>query len=183
VRITGGSARGQIIIGPKGSHVRPSASKLRQAFFNIIGNKIENVAFLDLCAGTGLMGLEALSRGAKHLTAIEHHRPTAKTLELNIEKLGFEKETEIIIADVCKYLPKLREASFDIIYTDPPYKTQIGQIVLQILGKKSILKLNGILAIEHLSNQEMPEHQDLLFKHDTRKYGQSSISFYGYNHN
>src|SRR5881628_2830881 len=120
LRITGGEARGRSISGPIGLEARPTASKIRQAFFNILHERINGARFLDLFAGTGLMGIEALSRGAHQLVAVYESRKMTKMIQANLAKIGYE--AEVISADVRRVIPILETDSFDIIFADPPYK-------------------------------------------------------------
>lgn len=176
MRITGGTARGRTIEGPVGLTARPTASKIRQAFFNILRNNVPGARFLDLCAGTGLMGLEALSRGARSLIAVEENRRLARGLELDLSRLGFEGE--VICADVRKVLPLLDSGAFDIIYADPPYKSRIATSILQGVSKGRLLAPAGVLAVEHARADFLPEDVSGLVQYDKRCYGQSAITFY-----
>lgn len=176
MRITGGEARGRVIAGPQGLEVRPTASKIRQAFFNILTNKLPGCCFLDVCAGSGLMGLEALSRGAGSLIAIEEDRKAARSIEQNIKRLGFQGE--VISGDLRKVLPLITAFSVDIIYADPPYRSGLAQTVLRLVDECSLLSAGGLLAIEHDANLALPGESGSLFNYDRRKYGQTAVSFY-----
>ncbi|MBX9685782.1 MAG: 16S rRNA (guanine(966)-N(2))-methyltransferase RsmD [Candidatus Obscuribacterales bacterium] len=176
MRITGGEARGRSISGPDGLELRPTGSKLRQAFFNILGNKLNASSFLDLCAGTGLMGLEALSRGAGSLIAVEENRKSARNIEANLKHLGYEGE--VICSDLRRVIPLLAPKSFDIIYADPPYKSEIFVSIIELVDKHKILAADGLLVLEHLRNRKLPEKVGELELSSIRHYGQSSLSFY-----
>ena len=176
MRITGGAARGRVIEGPEGLELRPTGSKVRQAFFNILQNKLYGSSFLDVCAGTGLMGIEAMSRGAASLIAVEENRKIAKTIESNLKRLGFE--AEVICADLRRVLPVLQERSFDIIYADPPYKGGLNETILQLVASHQLLNDEGVLIVEHLRSLPMPEECEQLKRSSLRHYGQSSLSFY-----
>jgi len=176
MRITGGSARGRVISGPEGLEARPTASKIRQAFFNILRNKVPGARFLDLCAGTGLMGLEALSRGAASLVAVDENRKLAKGIEADLKRLGFEGE--VICSDVRKVMPVLEGEGFDIIYADPPYQSRMAHAILRGVDRGKLLNQDGVLAIEHARADDPPAEEGDLVAFDKRDYGQSSISFY-----
>lgn len=176
MRVTGGEARGRVIAGPEGLELRPTGSKVRQAFFNILGHKLNACSFLDICAGTGLVGIEALSRGAGKLIAIEDKRKIAKTIEANLKHLGYE--AEVICGDLRRVLPILGKGSFDVIFADPPYKSGLNESILQLVAKHELLDEEGILVIEHLRNISPPDQCEGLYRSSQRHYGQTSLSFY-----
>src|SRR5579885_1525759 len=130
LRVTGGTARGRAIESPPGRDVRPTSSKIRQALFNILQSRLSpgfsegDYHFLDLFAGTGMMGIEALSRGASELIAVEADRKLAQNIIQSLEKLGLEGE--VIAGDVRETLDKLPAYYFDVIFADPPYKTVLA---------------------------------------------------------
>jgi len=176
MRITAGIARGREIVCPPGLEARPTASKIRQAFFNILRNKVEDARFLDLFAGSGLMGLEALSRGAADLVAIDESRLMVKTIEENLLRLNFT--AQVIQADVRRFLDQFPKNSFDIIFADPPYKSRLAESVLHSVARHAILHKDGILAIEHAREFKLPEESGNLINYDHRDYGQTSVTFY-----
>ncbi len=176
MRITAGIARGREIICPPGLEARPTASKIRQAFFNILRNKVDDARFLDLFAGSGLMGLEALSRGARELVAIDESRRMVKAIEDNLDRLNFQGQ--VIQADVRSFLDQLPKRGFDIIFADPPYKSRQSESVLHQVARRDILHDDGVLAIEHAREFKLPEESGNLVFYDRRDYGQTSISFY-----
>lgn len=176
MRITGGESRGRVIAGPEGLELRPTGSKVRQAFFNILQNKLKGSSFLDVCAGTGLMGIEALSRGAGSLISIEENRKIAKNIEANLKHLGYDGE--VIAGDLRRVLPILEPRAFDIIYADPPYKMGLSEPILELVEKHTLLDDEGILVIEHLRSLEPPEACGRLLRTSLRHYGQTSLSFY-----
>src|SRR5262249_16481896 len=114
--ITGGQARGRRIASPEGLAVRPTASKIRQALFNILGVRIKKAHFLDIFAGTGMMGLEALSRGAAELTVVEESRKMVRAIEASLLRLGYESQAQIYTADFRQLLPTLTPHQFDVIF-------------------------------------------------------------------
>jgi 16S rRNA (guanine966-N2)-methyltransferase len=177
VRITGGDARGRRVSAPDGLEVRPTGAKVRQAFFNILGDRLKGCRFLDLCAGSGLMGLEALSRGAESLTAVEEQRKMVRIIQENLKHL--EYQAEVICGDVRKVLPVLESEKFDIIFADPPYKAGVGQTVLELIERHRLLSADGLFVIEHLKNQPLSECGSLTLR-NKRDYGQTSLSFFGY---
>lgn len=178
LRITGGECRGRVITGPEGLEVRPTASKIRQAFFNIISNRIVDARFVDVCAGSGLMGIEALSRGAQSLIAIEENRRFAQAIEKNCEKFGYKQRSEVICGDARKVLALLNPNEADVIFADPPYKSQLAEPILRAVDKNQLLAQGGILVIEHAIDMPPPDSLNTLQMYDRRKYGQTAVSFY-----
>jgi len=177
LRITGGEARGRLISGPAGPQLRPTGSKVRQAFFNIVGFQLKHCHFLDICAGTGLMGMEALSRGAGSVTFVEENRQSARAIELNLRHLGYS--AEVICADLRKVLPILEEKTFDIIFADPPYKSGLQEEIMGLTERHNLLAdAEAVLVIEHLRSIKLPDNAGKLALASSRNYGQTSLSFF-----
>lgn len=176
VRITGGEVRGRRVSGPDGLEVRPTASKVRQAFFNILGASLKGCRFLDLCAGSGLMGIEALSRGAGSLVAVDEKRKLVRAIELSLIQLDLKGR--VICADVGQALASFEPESFDVIFADPPYKANLGRIIVEATAKNNLLPPHGVLVIEHLKSLPPPAAAGNLKCLDQRSYGQTSLSFY-----
>lgn len=163
---------------PEGLEVRPTGAKVRQALFNILGKRVPEARFLDLFAGSGLMGLEALSRGAGSLIAVEENRKMSRIIEDNVKHLGYK--AEVITADVRRAIPILEQRCFDIVFADPPYKSQLASTVVELAGRYQLLADRGVMLVEHARDLKMPEQTDALGLVDRRVYGQTAISFYGY---
>ncbi len=178
MRITGGECRGRTITAPDGLEVRPTSSKIRQAFFNILGNSLDGARFVDMCAGTGLMGIEALSRGAASLIAIEDAKRIAQEIEANVKRLGFQACSEIICGDVKRVLPLLNPGEGDIMFADPPYRSQLAPKIMRLVEELGLLSENGVLAIESSNDTKLDEELGQLIQYDRRKYGQTAITFF-----
>lgn len=178
LRITGGECRGRVITGPEGLEVRPTASKIRQAFFNILSNKVDGARFVDVCAGSGLMGFEALSRGAASLISIEESRRMVEAIRGNANRLGFEGVAEVIAGDARKALAVLSPGEADIIFADPPYKARLQEAILIVVSDGELLSAEGVFSIEHANDLRLPEETSSLVQYDRRKYGQTAVSFY-----
>lgn len=179
MRITGGEARGRIVPSPEGLAVRPTASKIRQAFFNILSAKVPEADFLDVFSGTGLMGLEALSRGANSLIAVDQSTRMVKSLEHSLKFFGYDGQ--VISGDFRQVLPTLPPLQFDIIYADPPYKTNFPTSVLQLIEQRDLLKNDGVLAIEHTRAFRYADREGKLQQYDRREYGTSALTFFALN--
>jgi len=178
MKITGGEACGRPIEIPPHPGVRPTGSKMREALFNILGKLVENAQFLDLFAGSGLMGFEALSRGAGFLTLVEKNPVCIQTIKDNIAMLGYEKKTKIIQADVRRALASLNQDQFNIIFADPPYRSENSQVVVNIVQERQLLKTNGLLIIEHDKDMVLEADNKELRLMECRPYGQSAFSFF-----
>ena len=165
MRLTGGTFKNRALKSPKGEATRPTSEKLRQAVFNILQNRIEGSSFLDLFAGSGAMGLEALSRGAAKATFVENHPEALKALYANIAILELKEVSQVISHNAHKILPKL--GSFDIIYVDPPYGADID-------GLASLLNPGGILLYE--SNHKV--QLSGLNLDEIRSYGDTYLHFF-----
>lgn len=176
MRITGGTARGRIISAPAGLRVRPTASKTRQAFFNILGGRTAGSRFLDLFAGSGLMGFEALSRGASALTSVEADRLLARAIEENLQRLGFSGE--VICGQAIRVVSMLAPRQFDIIFADPPYGRGLAAETVEAVDRHRLLAGGGLMAVEHAAADELPALAGALEFCSRRKYGQCLLSFY-----
>lgn len=148
MRIIAGKAKGMRLKSPKGLATRPTADRVKEALFSILHGKIINAHILDLFAGTGALGLEALSRGASSAVFVEKHFAPWQALQFNIEKSGMKSQTEILRSDAMGFLRSWDKKGFDIIFLDPPYQGDLANRVLEILTQRELLKPHGIIAWE-----------------------------------
>jgi len=162
MRIIGGSYRNKLLKAPKGDKTRPTLAILRKALFDIVQAHITDVHFLDLFAGSGLIGLEALSRGAAHTTFVENDRAALHAIKENIKILHLEKQTSILPFDALHALRTLakKKKAFDIIYIDPPYtlieSSPILHDLLLFIDTHALLAKEGILFIEAPASVKPP---------------------------
>lgn len=175
MHIIGGKHKKRRLHAPKSASVRPTSSQLRETVFNICQQDIEDARFLDLFAGSGAMGLEALSRGAAHATFVELGRPSLAAIKRNIELLGEEEQATVILGDVNAQIPLLK-GPFDLIYADPPYGKGLGAQVLHTIDKNLLLAENGTLFIED-SFLEEPPLENLILK-QKRQIGRATLFEY-----
>lgn len=178
MKITGGEACGRVIEMPAHPGVRPTGSKMREALFNILGKLVENAHFLDLFAGSGLIGFEALSRGAAFLTAVEKNSPCADVIRANAEKLGYEKKTKIIQTDFRRAIASLNADQFNIVFADPPYMSEHSKLVVKLVAQQKLLKAKGLLIVEHDKGLSLESEDKSLRLMECRPYGQSAFSFF-----
>ena len=175
MRIIGGSAAGLRLNPPQNLPVRPTTDLAKEALFNILNNKIdiEELNCLDLFAGTGNITFELASRGAKQVDSVDIHGKCILYIEQSAKKMNFS-QIKTRKADVFKFI-KSATTSYDLIFADPPYDIdQLPQLASLILDANLLIK-GGLLIIEHPSNRRLIDHVHFL---ETRKYGNSSFSFY-----
>ena len=197
MRVIAGAFRGRRLVAPKGGRlVRPTADRVKESVFSMLREQIIDANFLDLCAGTGNMGIEALSRGAKHVTFLEPNPRCIQIIEQNLRTCGVltepravRKPTDTIVLlrrDAVKgisYLQK-QDAVFEVIYFDPPYSvglegsSELYTACLESLAQNSLLHVDGILLVEHAKQNVMPETVCSLTRRRQANYGDTVVSFY-----
>ncbi len=177
LKILGGTAKGREIKSCKGLHVRPMLGRIKKSLFDIIQNRIRGAVCLDLFSGTASIGIEAISRGASHVTFIEKHREAVRIIKDNIKLLEFEKQSNLIEGDVFKVLNTI-EGTFDIIFLDPPFPELHVEEIMEILSGKELLKDTGVLVIHHPVYKDYSEQIGKLNCTRKIKYGQNFLSFY-----
>ena len=163
--------------------VRPTSDRLRETLFNVIAPRIEDARFLDLCAGSGAVGIEALSRGAVHATFVDRSRKMCGLVESNLDLCRIpEEQTEVVNATAEDFLKQEKGRGvrpWDIIFFDPPYKEDYLE-GLRLLGNKTsaLLDEDGVLIIEHHHKNELPQKVNDLTRVRVLKQGDSALSFY-----
>jgi 16S rRNA (guanine966-N2)-methyltransferase len=179
MRIIAGKYKNRLLKAPK-EGTRPTLGMMREAVFNICQQNIAQAKFLDVFAGSGAMGLEALSRGAAHTTFIENSRKALFLLEQNIGSLEAQNQTTLLRQDVRKALPILFNQGlvFDIIYIDPPYGKGHGKEVLAWLDEHCLLAPGGVLFLEEETEEKGPWKNLLLNK--VRKLGRATLMQFSY---
>jgi len=177
LKITGGRLRGRNLKVTPGLAIRPTGAKMRQALFNILGPRVADARVADLYAGSGALGLEALSRGAASCLFVENSRPAAQLIQASLDALGLTEQGRVLAAGLGAAVGALKAAGpFDLVLADPPYdKGQVGRL-LELAAQGWLLAPQGLLIIEH-SPKEAPEAPGGLEIVDHRRYGQSELSF------
>lgn len=161
--------------------VRPTQGRVKSALFNIIGDKIKNCRFLDLFAGTGAVGLEALSRGAGLVYFVDNDKECMEVIRENLKKCGWEEKAKLFHTDARHAISLLsrQNQKFEFIFLDPPYeRTSLLSSTLQMLGKEELLEKEGVCIIQHLSNFSLPAEVGKLQKFRESKYGETMLTFY-----
>ena len=175
MRIIAGAYKGRHLKSPPSLDVRPTSDRLRETLFNVISPWIEDARFLDLCAGSGAVGIEALSRGASHATFVDRSRRSCTLIESNLKLCRItDEQSEIYCSEVNEFL-KQTATPWDIIFFDPPYKDDYLRTL-----KLAALRLNqdGLLIVEHHHKNQLPETIATLQRTRILKQGDSSLSFY-----
>ena len=152
MRITAGRFKNKQVKTLDSELIRPTLSKIRESLFNVLQNDIENASFLDLFAGSGIVGIEAASRGAKEVIFIEKNPKHYKLLKENLKTLDFNNKA--FLSDSTLMIEKFEENRFDIIFSDPPYKTDLNNKILEIIWRKKLLRKNGILILESSKEED-----------------------------
>lgn len=172
MRIIAGAYKGRNLKSPPSMNVRPTSDRLRETLFNVIAPRIEDARFLDLCAGSGAVGIEALSRGAGHVTFVDRSRRMCKLIEANVELCRIpEEQCDIYCSEVNEFLRQSKDERWDIVYFDPPYQDNYLK-TLQLLGN------NDLVIAEHHHKTELPDSVGNLERSRILKQGDSVLSFF-----
>jgi 16S rRNA (guanine966-N2)-methyltransferase len=177
MRIIAGTLGGRRLKAPAGDDTRPTADRVREALFSILGPPPEGARVLDLCAGAGGLGLEALSRGAASAVFVDADRRAVEALHANIEALGVQAASQVHKADVRTQLRKLA-GPFDWVFADPPYASGLCDPLLAELGDGRLLAGGAVVVVEHDRRQAPAERHGCLVRTDQRRYGDTVLSFY-----
>ncbi len=180
MRISAGEHRGRRLKSPKGTRTRPTSDLLRQALFNVLGARIQGARVLDLFAGTGAVGLEALSRGASTATFVEVNHRAVESLRTNLRTLNLTGRARVVVGEVLPVLSRLQAAgeSFDCIFLDPPYAGDLAARCVEILAHGGLLSDNAVLVAQVFHKTALPERVGGLRRIWRRRYGESSLTLY-----
>ncbi|HKO36130.1 MAG TPA: 16S rRNA (guanine(966)-N(2))-methyltransferase RsmD [Pyrinomonadaceae bacterium] len=195
MRVISGKYRGRQLKGPPSAQTRPTSDRLRETLFNVLAPRIEGARFLDLCAGTGAVGIEALSRGAEHVTFVDKSRKMCGLIEANLDALKIESENvDVVGADATACLKKFAKqikpsltaglmprlpGPFDIIFFDPPYAGDYEAVLSFVSEYRApLLSDEGIVVVEHYKKKELPAEFGSLKCYRTLKQGDSVLSFF-----
>lgn len=150
-RIIAGEARGRRLKVPKGAQVRPTTDRVRESVFAALGSlaDLDGMRVLDAFAGSGALGLEALSRGAAHTTFVERHRPTLAVLRANVESLGFADRSRVVSADVLRWLATAGPEPFDVAFCDPPHNFPVWDRLLGRLDARILVAESDRAVVAH----------------------------------
>jgi 16S rRNA (guanine966-N2)-methyltransferase len=179
MRIIAGAFKGRRLAPVKG-RIRPTAAKVREAVFNILGAGVDGVRVLDLFAGTGALGIEALSRGAAAAVFVEEHPEALKVLRRNLEALELSGRTEVWPLPVTAALKKAagRGERFGLAFLDPPYGGDAAAAALSTLASLDLLGSGARVVVEHSRRESLPEACGALMRLTVRRYGDTQVAFY-----
>lgn len=180
MRVIAGALKGRRIVTPRGLHTRPTADQVRIALMDTLTPHLPGGHVLDLFAGAGGVGIEALSRGAARATFVERDRRAAHALHQNLEALGLQPVTRVLTMDVERALPRMAAAGevFDIIFLDPPYETALGSETLEWLGSGRLTRPGSLVIAQHLTKRA-PVLVPLpaMARIRTRRFGETTLTF------
>ena len=180
MRVIAGAYKGRNLKSPPSMNVRPTSDRLRETLFNVIAPRIQDARFLDLCAGSGAVGIEALSRGASYATFVDRSRRSCTLIEANLALCRIpEEQHEIYSSEASEFLRQTTTPPWDIVFFDPPYKDDYLK-TLQFIGLHSakILTNDGLLIVEHHHKNQLTETTGDLHRTRVLKQGDSALSFY-----
>ena len=184
MRVISGSLRRRALEAPRGLATRPTSDRLRETLFNVLAPRIEGAGFLDLYAGSGAVGIEALSRGAARVVFVERARPALKVLRSNLERLGLRSGFRVENAGVMAYLRREgadRASTFDVVFLDPPYEAADEyDAALGILGGASgrLLSADAMVIAEHRRKQKLEQRYGALERTRLLEQGDAALSFF-----
>ncbi|MDB4957840.1 MAG: rRNA ((966)-N(2))-methyltransferase [Myxococcales bacterium] len=177
MRIVGGSLGGRVLRTPAGADTRPTTDKVRQALFNILGS-VEGIHVLDLFAGSGALGIEALSRGATHATFFDLAKPAISAVRANLRDLEIEDRATVVAGDsvalAARHAPR---SPWGLVFVDPPYRSDLATRAVLALPPQNLAP-GVVIVIEHDRRNVPPESLGSLVRTDQRRYGDSLVSFY-----
>lgn len=179
MRIISGFMKGRKLHAPPGLGVRPTSDKVKESIFNILSDRIEDASFLDLYAGIGSVGIEALSRGAKRVVFVEKSKRHIEFLKKNLSSTPFESRSAIFGMDATEFLKKKRAGPFDFIFIDPSYEGEEIEKTLPLLGEGDMITTNGTVIIQHFHKKVFSDQIGQLSFLRRYKYGETVLSFYG----
>ena len=183
MRIIAGKYRGRRLQSPPSLATRPTSDRLREALFNVLAPRIEGARFLDLCAGSGAVGIEALSRGADHVTLVDQSRKMCQLIGANLEKFGVPADdADVRCSDAGEFLRRHSRSDsppFNIVFFDPPYTNDYEDVLAYLGGHgETLLASEGLVIVEHHRKKELCEEFGTLLRSRVLRQGDSSLSFF-----
>ncbi len=179
MRVVSGSARGCKLSSPEGLDTRPTTDRIKETLFNILSPEIYDCSFLDIFSGSGAIGIEALSRGAKNAVFVEKAAPALKAINDNLEKTRLKDRAFILNADALKAVEMLKNKGekFDLVFMDPPYRKDLAWPVMKAIKEADLLNKNGIIVVEEASEVKIPSVEGFEM-YRTKDYRTTVMSFW-----
>ena len=180
MRIVAGTHRGRPLVGPKGPGLRPTADRVRESLFNLLGQFFEGGEVLDLYAGTGALAFEALSRGMHRAVLVDTGAEAARLVTENARALGMDGTIELLRMPVARAVSRLAEEGrrFALVFADPPYAEKVVEEVVRVVGEGRLLAEGGTLVVEHGRREVPPDTVAGLQRTDSRRFGDTVVSLY-----
>ncbi|HEX8879557.1 MAG TPA: 16S rRNA (guanine(966)-N(2))-methyltransferase RsmD [Candidatus Acidoferrum sp.] len=185
MRVIAGSYRSRILKSLKGLALRPTSDRLRETLFNVLGPEVAGSRFLDLFAGTGAIGIEALSRGAAEAVFVENHAPAAALIRRNLKSLDIRNGARVLGVDALRGMAMLAArgkpeiSGFNYIFLDPPYAAANEYArVLESLGCRNLLAPGGVVIAEHRRSFDLPKEAGAFYCYRVLQQGDAALSFY-----
>lgn len=176
LRVIGGQLRGRRLSGPTWAGLRPTSDRLRETVFNVLAARVADGRWVDACAGTGAIGIEALSRGAAHVTFIEPDRRAVALIAANLDSCGVEGRYTMCPRPVAEAVARLPADGADVIYLDPPYDADDLEQMVEVLAAR--MAPGGVLVVEHAKRRTTPERCGPVERVRVLVSGDSALSFY-----
>ncbi len=185
LRIIAGEVKGRKLNVPSGVDVRPTQDRIRESLFTILGDFLADRVVLDLFAGSGALGIEALSRGAGHVTFVDHSPVCARTIRKNLERCGFLDRAEVLRGRIPETFSKIQKAGgvqYDLVLLDPPYNYNIleKEKILHKLNGFYLLKENARIVFEHFQKDTFGTSPEGFIIEEQRRYGDTMLTFFKY---
>lgn len=182
VRVIGGERRGKRLLSVRGLATRPTADRVREAIYNIISSRVSGASVLDLFAGTGILGIEALSRGARFAIFIDNCRAPVDIIRKNLIACRFEARAKVIQQDIQRGLGWLKNegSPFDLVFMDPPYQKMLIGSTLSLLFNSGTLSRDSLIVVEHSVAEPLAGIPPEFCRIDQRNYGKTLVSFIHY---
>lgn len=186
MRVIAGTYRSRLLKSLKGGALRPTSDRLRETLFNVLGSSVEGARFLDLFAGTGAVGIEALSRGAREAVFVENHAAAVRLIRGNLAALGISDGARVVVADALRALERLSSVgpgtantAFDIVFLDPPYAAEAEYArILDFLGSRALLTPVALVIAEHRRKFGLPPQAGVLERMRVLEQGDAALSFF-----
>jgi len=183
MRVTGGRAKGRVLSSPRGMGIRPTSDRVREAVFSLIGQDMTGLRVLDLFAGTGSLGIEALSRGAQCALFVDNSKQSIKLIRKNLAFCGYEDAGFVHRKDLSRGLPwnhPLMKEKMDLVFIDPPYGKKMIEPVLKELSERPVLASPSVMIAESSKFETLPIMFGNIRRTNTRLYGETKIDIYYY---
>ena len=180
MRVISGIYRGRVLKSPADNKTRPTSDRLRETLFNVLTPRIDHeTRFLDLCAGTGAIGIEAISRGAAFVTFVDKSKRSCALIEENLDELDIpDTQTELLGLEAENFTGREHKLGWDIAYFDPPYEADYSTVMHEFGYNKTLLNDGGMLVVEHHSKKQIPDEVGEIRRWRILKQGETTLSFY-----